>query len=45
MIAKPFNDHVKFATDLMINPSSPKGGLYQPPIGFRPGAQNPTAKG
>ena len=29
-----------------INPSSPKGGLYQPPPnGYRPGAQNRTAKG
>ena len=30
-----------------LNPSSPKrgGGLYQPPNGFRPGAQNRTAKG
>ena len=28
-----------------FNPSSPKGGLYQPPNGFRPGAQNRTAKG
>ena len=28
-----------------INPSSPKGGLYQPPPnGYRPGAQNRTAK-
>ena len=31
---------------LIFNPSSPKGGLYQPPPnGYRPGAQNRTAKG
>ena len=29
----------------VLNPSSPKGGLYQPPNGFHPGAQNRTAKG
>ena len=28
-----------------INPSSPKGGCTNPPNGFRPGAQNRTAKG
>ena len=29
----------------LINPSSPKGGCTNPPNGFRPGAQNRTAKG
>ena len=33
----------KFLT--LINPSSPKGGCTNPPNGFRPGAQNRTAKG
>ena len=28
-----------------FNPSSPKGGCTNPPNGFRPGAQNRTAKG
>ena len=28
-----------------FNPSSPKGGWTNPPTGFRPGAQNRTAKG
>ena len=28
-----------------INPSSPRGGCTNPPNGFRPGAQNRTAKG
>ena len=29
----------------MLNPSSPKGGCTNPPNGYRPGAQNRTAKG
>ena len=28
-----------------FNPSSPKAGCTNPPNGFRPGAQNRTAKG
>ena len=31
--------------DRTLNSSSPKGGCTNPPNGFRPGAQNRTAKG
>ena len=31
--------------NIRFNPSSSKGGCTNPPNGFRPGAQNRTAKG
>ena len=34
-----------FLADYDFNPSSPEGGCTNPPNGFRPGAQNRTAKG
>ena len=40
----PF-DHIPHINLLVFNPSSPKGGCTNPPNGYRPGAQNRTAKG
>ena len=38
-------EKVLVGRSVSINPSSPKGGCNNPPNGFRPGAQNRTAKG
>ena len=43
---KKFARKRKLQFQVEVNPSSPKGGgLYHPPNGFRPGAQNRIAKG
>ena len=39
------NDLIDTTYFMIFNPSSPKGGCTNPPNGFRPGAQNRTAKG
>ena len=36
---------VRKVCGINVNPSSPRGGCTNPPNGFRPGAQNRTAKG